>query len=101
MAYLAVEKDDMRALLLTDAVAPVKMRVGGYCAALSSAVFRRSGNTACEKRNAPLLNVMSTLIGHYPCSLAMMAMMIMMMLLPADLISSSEFLLTQIQDALS
>lgn len=55
MAYLAVEKDDMSALLLTDAVAPVKMRVGGYCADLSSAVFKRRGNTACEKRKAPLL----------------------------------------------
>lgn len=55
MAYLAVEKDDINALLFTDAVAPVKIRVGGYCADLSSAVFKSRGRTACENRKAPLL----------------------------------------------
>lgn len=57
MAYLAVANPAILALLFTEAVAPVKMRVGGYFAEGSSAVFRRSGSAACEKMKAPLLQL--------------------------------------------
>lgn len=57
MAYLADAKPDILALLLTDAVAPVKMRVGGYFAEESPAVLRRSGSAAWEKMKAPLLQM--------------------------------------------
>lgn len=54
-AYFPVEKDDILALLLTDAVAPVKMRVGGYFDEVSLACLSSSGIVAWEKRKAPLL----------------------------------------------
>lgn len=54
-ANLAQAKADIRALALTLAVAPVKIRVGGYLANLSSACFKSSGRLFCEKMRAPLL----------------------------------------------
>ena len=55
IAYFAVLKLDMRALDFTEAVAPVKMRVGGYLAEGSSACWRSRGRVCCEKKKAPLL----------------------------------------------
>lgn len=54
-ANLELAKDDMSALAFTDAVAPVKMSVGGCFALLSSPCLSRSGSEDCEKRKAPLL----------------------------------------------
>lgn len=64
MAYLAVEKEAMRALDLTEAVAPVKIKVGGYLVEASEAVFRRRGRVDCEKRKAPLLPAIVLLAPH-------------------------------------
>lgn len=46
------------AFALTDAVAPVKISVGG-CFGWRSTALRRSGRTAWEKRNAPPLQRIS------------------------------------------
>lgn len=48
-------KEDIKAFAFTEAVAPVKMRVGGNSAAGEALrVERRRGRTAREKRKAPL-----------------------------------------------
>jgi hypothetical protein len=53
-AYLPVLKDDISALALTLAVAPVKMSVGGYVGDEPlERELRRRGRKAREKRNAP------------------------------------------------
>lgn len=49
---MPVLKEDIRAFAFTLAVAPVKMRVGGY-SGLVLRPERRSGRTAREKRKAP------------------------------------------------
>lgn len=51
-ANLPVEKDEQRAEPFMAAVAPVKIRVGGYC---RSVELRSRGRTAWEKRKAPRL----------------------------------------------
>lgn len=53
-AYFPVEKVDIMAFDFTEAVAPVKIKVGGWAA---SVALRRSGRAAWEKRNAPVLFV--------------------------------------------
>lgn len=53
-ANLPDAKEDIIAEPLSEAVAPVKIRVGGYCGLVSIALSR-SGRVALEKRNAPLL----------------------------------------------
>jgi hypothetical protein len=45
----------MSGLALTEAVAPVKISVGGYLASESSACFSRRGKACCENRKAPFL----------------------------------------------
>jgi hypothetical protein len=42
-------------LAFTEAVAPVKISVGGYLASWRSACSSNPGRTACEKMKAPLL----------------------------------------------
>ncbi len=49
---MPVANDDVFAEPLREAVAPVKIRVGGYCRSLD---LRRRGIVAWEKRKAPLL----------------------------------------------
>jgi hypothetical protein len=51
---LPLAKEDIIADPLTDAVAPVNMREGGYFEPASTPL-RRRGKVACEKRKAPLL----------------------------------------------
>ena len=53
MAHLPVAKEAQRAEPLIEAVAPVKIRVGGYWVWVVEA--RSQGRTACEKRKAPRL----------------------------------------------
>lgn len=55
MAYLPVEKEDIKAFDFTLAVAPVKIRVPGCFAEESLLCARRRGSVCWEKRKAPLL----------------------------------------------
>lgn len=52
-ANFIVANEAKRALPLTEAVAPVKIRVGGYSLLVEE---RRRGRTAWEKLKAPLLD---------------------------------------------
>lgn len=52
-AKQALAKDATRPLALTDAVAPVKISVGGCLAELTP--LRRYGSTCCENWKPPLL----------------------------------------------
>lgn len=49
VANLLTANEEKFADALRDAVAPVKIRVGGYVASEDSAVLMRRGRTACEK----------------------------------------------------
>ena len=55
IANLDDAKLDISAFALMEAVAPVKINVGGCFEPVSSACLRSSGITCCEKRKAPLL----------------------------------------------
>jgi len=55
-AHFGAAKVDICALALMEAVAPVKISVGGcWSADWDSACFRRRGRVAWEKKRAPLL----------------------------------------------
>ena len=65
-AHFGAANMDICALALTEAVAPVKMRVGGYAeAGWDSACFRRRGKVAWEKKRAPLLWWQMVSIGFF------------------------------------
>jgi len=56
MANLPVAKEEHWAEPLREAVAPVKIRVGGCCGGEEDwTVLRRRGRVDCEKRKAPFL----------------------------------------------
>ncbi len=56
-ANLPVAKEEHRAEPLREAVAPVKMRVGGWVRGEVEGGLRRRGRVDWEKRKAPLLEV--------------------------------------------